>query len=99
MEPQDNEDGADIQEFLNGFDYYEEDEEEGRVIQTENSNNSYDRKTVTSTFVRSGCYAALEEICVSELLSLLSSLFYEIAPLSNQSTGVDSDLSVWITHW
>ena len=88
MEPiTDNDDGvSDVEQFLNGFDFYEE------------QGTEFDNRTASSSFIRSGCYAALEEICISELSSCLCILFSDAAPLSPQSTGIDNDLSVWITH-
>lgn len=115
---EDDQDGADIQQFLNGFDYEEEEEERERVREEEErdekrrvggggGNKGDKNKTKraesnqkeSSAFIRQGCYAALNEICLSELRTLLSHLFCEIAPLTADSTGIDSDLSVWISHW
>ena len=88
MEPitANDEEVSDVEQFLNGFDFYEE------------QGTEFDNRTASSSFIRSGCYAALEEICLSELLSCLYMIFSDGAPLSPQSTGIDNDLSVWITH-
>lgn len=92
MEPVVDEDqeGSDVEQFLNGFDYYEE---QAPSISLTEFNDS------RAKFIRSGCFAALEEICMSELSACLSMLFVDAAPLLLQSAGVNSDLSVWITHW
>lgn len=80
-----------VEEFLNGFDYYEEDYEE---------EEKFDLHSETSIFVRGGCFPAFKELCISELLACLTSQFEGVAPqLSRSSSSIDSDLSIWINHW
>jgi hypothetical protein len=80
-----------VEEFLNGFDYYEGDYEE---------DYKFDLHSETSIFVRGGCFPAFKELCISELLSCLTSQFEGAAPqLSRSSSSIDSDLSLWINHW
>lgn len=125
---EDDQDGADIEQFLNGFDYDDEEEERERVREEQQKERGYGfgygggggrrgggnavekaekaekmrttqlNQTQSSSFIRQGCYAALNEICLSELRTLLTNLFCEIAPLTAHS-GIDGDLSVWINHW
>lgn len=80
-----------VEEFLNGFDYYEEDDV---------GEEEFDLHIETSIFVRGGCFQAFKELCISELLACLTSQFEGAAPqLSRSSASIDSDLSLWINHW
>jgi hypothetical protein len=90
----------DIEEFLNGFDYYDREVEgEGEVeVEVE------DEKKFQSPFFlfqgSGGCLSAIENICIAELLDCLSSQCQGSPPtLLRSNSSINNDLNAWISHW
>ena len=82
----------DVEVFLNGFDYYEEEQER-------ESESEFEGLIEHSVSITNDSLSALGTICISELLYSLTYLYHDSALLSSESMGVDEDLSVWISHW
>lgn len=79
--------GLDVEEFLNGFDYYDREAE-------------VEEKFQFSIFLQGGCLSALENICIAELLACLPSQFEGNPPiLSRSNSSINNDLNAWISHW
>lgn len=83
--------GMDVLDFLDGFDYQEE------MLMSNKETSKFDENFESSPFVTEGSLAALEKICITELLSCLRS--DSNAPqMSRSPASIDSDLSAWITY-
>jgi hypothetical protein len=86
----------DIEEFLNGFDYYDREVEgEGEVE---------DEKKFQSPFFlfqgSGGCLSAIENVCIAELLDCLLSQCQGNPPtLLRSNSSINNDLNAWISHW
>ena len=79
--------GLDVEEFLNGFDYYDSDVD-------------VEEKFQSSIFLQGGCLSALENICIAELLACLPSQFDGNPPtLLRSNSSINNDLNTWISHW
>ena len=86
-----DDEGMDVEDFLNGFDYQEE------MLMTNKETPKFDKNFESSLFLTEGYLAALEKICITELLSCLSS-DCDMPQLSRGPASIDSDLSAWITY-
>lgn len=88
----------DIEEFLNGFDYYD------REVEVEEEVEVEDEKKFQSPFFlfqgSGGCLSAIENICIAELLDCLSSQCQGNPPtLLRSNSSINNDLNAWISHW
>lgn len=88
----------DIEEFLNGFDYY------GREVEVEEEVDVKDEKKFQSPFLlfqgSGGCLSAIENICIAELLDCLSSQCQGNPPtLLRSNSSINNDLNAWISYW
>ena len=86
-----DDEGMDVEDFLDGFDFQEE------MLMSNKKPSKFDENFESSPFVTQGYLAALEKICITELLSSLS-LDCDIPQLSRGPASIDSDLSAWITY-
>ena len=86
----------DIEEFLNGFDYYDREVEAVEEVEVE-------EKFQSPFFLlqgRGGCLSAIENICTAELLDCLSSQCQGNPPtLLRSNSSINNDLNAWISHW
>ena len=87
----------DIEEFLNGFDYYD------REVEVEEEVEVEDEKKFQSPFFlfqgSGGCLSAIENICIAELLACLSQFEGNPPILSRSNSSINNDLNAWISHW
>ena len=86
----------DIEEFLNGFDYYD------REVEVEEEVEDEEKSQSPFFFLQGGggCLSAIENICIGELLDCLSSKCQGSPPtLLRSNSSINNDLNAWITYW